>query len=734
MSPSPLPFDLDEAFTAKFTLGEKLGAGAMGTVYRGTQLSLNRSVAIKFLSEGLARDPGCRQRFTSEAVMAARLAHTNLVAVHDHGEVSGRPYIVFEFVAGRSLRGRMDEGPMSAREALEMAAQVCEGLKYAHAAGIVHRDIKPENLLVTAEGVVKIADFGVAKDLLDDLHATQPGAIVGTPLYLAPEQAEGKKATAASDLYAVGTVMYEVMTGQLPFDGGSFVDLLRRKLSDRPPRADVVNPCVPARVGALVDVALERDPALRYPSAEAFGLAVKKALMLPEVNATPRGTAVAPSPGRRISRGSARTRAAPDTLMHVPERPSNPRVSAPIELRRGWNRPLVASGVALALLVALGGTGLAVRHRLAARRERPPRPAVEYRAGVPETPPVSLASDALPSGSATTFAAVETPATPMPVPVANPADERHERESGLDWLRRVPWSCKAFLAARAERATPEAIEEILTRRTKFDARACLFLAKMRQEQADVTRTARYMGETLEQMVDGFASEPELRGMFEQVGRWLGDVMLTSEGFGRGAAPASSLEETLRRGRGLLDSGKAREALALLLQLRERGFPERGLYLSLGIACLKAGDGFGAVLNGAGYSSSPGLEGTEAAALFLASEGLSMLELPGLATRARDRSQALSPPAASLQRLLEWETRLSERQQEEPPSAPEWKLVKNLPQGEWMSREEWLGRGWPQSAFERLAGNGALKIELGKPLLERIKERFKALKEDGPWRE
>ena len=239
-----------------------LGKGGMATVELARDTELGRRVAVKRLFVSLADDHVFQQRFLREARMAAALSHPNLVSVYDVGEEGGLPYIVMEYVEGETLAELMArEGPLPERRAVDLLVQTCAGLQQAHAAGLVHRDIKPQNLLVRRDGVVKIADFGIARTL-DSTQLTQAGTVLGTDAYLAPEQAAGEPVTSAADIYSLGAVAYELLMGRTPHTFESLADLTQKQRQP-PPRLRGVEP----HVERAVLRALSFRPADRQRSA-----------------------------------------------------------------------------------------------------------------------------------------------------------------------------------------------------------------------------------------------------------------------------------------------------------------------------------------------------------------------------------------------------------------------------------------------------------------------------------
>ena len=261
-----------QTLVGRYRLGEQLGVGGMSTVRLAVDERLEREVAIKLLAEHLAQDEAFVARFRREALAAARLVHPNVVQVFDFGldESSGQHYIVMEYVPGQSgaeiLR---DRGRLPVPEALDIVGQSCRGLDYAHRNGVVHRDVKPGNLLRSHEGVVKLADFGIAK-AASDSSITKVGSVLGTAAYLAPEQARGEEAGPAADLYALGVVTYQFLTGRLPYEASSLTELALKQQREAPPRLSEVNPDVPPELSDAVDQALALSPGERWADALAM--------------------------------------------------------------------------------------------------------------------------------------------------------------------------------------------------------------------------------------------------------------------------------------------------------------------------------------------------------------------------------------------------------------------------------------------------------------------------------
>jgi hypothetical protein len=260
----------------RYTLEGRLGFGGMSTVHRAMDMRLERQVAVKLLAEHLADDPTFVSRFQREAQAAARLVHPNIVQVFDSGrdEPTGQYFIVMEYIEGQSgaeiLR---DDGWLEVDEALAIIDQACEGLHYAHRHGVVHRDVKPGNLLRSREGEVKLADFGIAK-ATEQSSITQVGSVLGTAAYLAPEQARGEEAGPRADLYALGVVTYQLISGRLPYEAASLTELALKQQQEEPPLLDTLVAAVRPELAEAVAVALALDPRERYQTAREMGRAL----------------------------------------------------------------------------------------------------------------------------------------------------------------------------------------------------------------------------------------------------------------------------------------------------------------------------------------------------------------------------------------------------------------------------------------------------------------------------
>jgi serine/threonine-protein kinase len=267
-----------QTIAGRYELGERLGLGGMSTVVVAFDTRLERHVAVKLLAEHLADDAQFVTRFRREAMAAARLVHPNIVQVYDFGldDPSGRYYIVMERIVGPSgAQVLRDRGHLPIDEAVDWIAQACRGLEYAHRNGLVHRDVKPGNLLLSeGDGTVKLADFGIAKTASDESSITQVGSVLGTAAYLAPEQAAGEEAGPAADLYGLGVVAYQLLSGRLPYEAASLTELALKQQREVPPPLHHVDPSIPPQLAVAVERALALTPQERYASADEMRKAV----------------------------------------------------------------------------------------------------------------------------------------------------------------------------------------------------------------------------------------------------------------------------------------------------------------------------------------------------------------------------------------------------------------------------------------------------------------------------
>ena len=251
---------IETTVDGRYQIVARIASGGMGEVYRAHDAVLDRDVALKILHTTLAGDDAFIDRFRREARAAGLLGHPNIVAVHDWGETGDTYFMVMEFVHGPNLRSLLlRHGPLPAAQAVEVGSQVLAALEHAHGKGIIHRDVKPENILITTEGVAKVADFGLARALAESRVTSAPGTVTGTVQYLAPEQIEGEPADAQTDLYATGIVLYELLVGRVPFTGETSVAIAYKHLQERVPPPSVANPMVPPSLDRAVLAATEPD-------------------------------------------------------------------------------------------------------------------------------------------------------------------------------------------------------------------------------------------------------------------------------------------------------------------------------------------------------------------------------------------------------------------------------------------------------------------------------------------
>jgi eukaryotic-like serine/threonine-protein kinase len=268
-----------EKIAERYEVQELVGTGGMSSVYKAHDSLLERNVALKVLHEQYTSDDEFVERFKREARAVAQLSHPNIVTVIDRGEDGGKQYIVFEYIDGENLKELVvRSGRLPLRDALELTLQVARGLAFAHDQGLVHRDVKPQNVLLNGDGRAKVTDFGIARSLDVEHGVTQTGTVLGTTNYIAPEQASGQPVDAQTDVYSLGVVLYELLAGDVPFPGENFVAVAMKHVNEPPPNILDVRKDVPLRVAAAIDRALEKDPAQRFPSMDAFAAELEACL------------------------------------------------------------------------------------------------------------------------------------------------------------------------------------------------------------------------------------------------------------------------------------------------------------------------------------------------------------------------------------------------------------------------------------------------------------------------
>lgn len=261
----------EQELNGRYRLLNRIGAGGMSTVYRAQDLALGRLVAVKVMHEGLTGDPVFLKRFSQEAQAAASLSHPNVITVHDVGQDGHRHYIVMELVEGDDLKTIIRRyAPLPLDKTLELMIQVASGIGYAHRAGFVHCDVKPQNVMVTGDGQAKVADFGIAR-VISEATMSRDDLAWGTPHYFSPEQAAGKSATPSSDVYAIGVIMYEMLTGRLPFEAETPTALALMHLNNEAPWIADLNPSIPTPVAKIVHKVMAKEPSARYRTADQLG-------------------------------------------------------------------------------------------------------------------------------------------------------------------------------------------------------------------------------------------------------------------------------------------------------------------------------------------------------------------------------------------------------------------------------------------------------------------------------
>jgi eukaryotic-like serine/threonine-protein kinase len=329
----------------RYHLEERVGSGGMAVVYRARDLELERLVAIKVLREDYSSDEAFRERFRQEARAAANLSHPNIVTVHDFGLHAGRLFIVMEHVPGTDLKTTLQHRRgFSVEETLSLMVQACAGVGYAHRAGLVHCDIKPQNMLITPDHRLKVVDFGIARALASIQPDEKAEIVWGSPQYFSPEQAAGEPPSPASDVYSLGIVMYEMLTGQLPFSASSSTELARRHRQDMPKAPREINPAIPPNLELILLKVLAKEPSARYRTADQLGRVLTNFMQHPDLAKT------------------VTSQPAPFTPSERSESPTTPNpASRPIllELERQEKNPLDIDWITIALgllaLIAVGG-------------------------------------------------------------------------------------------------------------------------------------------------------------------------------------------------------------------------------------------------------------------------------------------------------------------------------------------------------------------------------------------
>ena len=340
----------------RYRVVSRIGSGGMADVYLAEDLQLGRQVALKILHRRFAEDQEFVERFRREASSAAGLSHPNVVNVFDRGETEGTYYIAMEYLPGESLKALVRRGgAVDPATAIDYVIQILRAARFAHSRGVIHRDLKPHNVIVDEEGRVRVTDFGIARAGASDM--TQTGSIMGTAQYLSPEQAQGHAVSAASDIYAIGIVLYELLTGTLPFDGETAVTIALKQVSELPMPPSAVNPAVPPALDAVVLRALAKDPQQRFADAGAFIAALEqaRASLQPDIGDTARFAALELAGAAAAGAVSSPPASLPAALALPPLDEPEPEPDADEERRRRWW--WLALGI---VLLALAGVGAAL--------------------------------------------------------------------------------------------------------------------------------------------------------------------------------------------------------------------------------------------------------------------------------------------------------------------------------------------------------------------------------------
>jgi hypothetical protein len=382
----------------------------MGVVYRALDPALNRYVAVKVMTQGIATDPELRDRFMREARAAGSLQHPNIITIYDFGEIEGYLYIAMEYVEGSDLSEVMSrKDPLPVAGKIDIIVDVLQALDYAHNRRVVHRDVKPGNIRVSVDGRAKLMDFGIAR--LEKSDLTKSGIMIGTPDYMAPEQVTGAEITPATDVFAVGVVLFEFLTGLRPFEGPTLHAVLYKVVHEQPPRLKVVAPSIPPSLQPILDQALAKDPALRYPTAGAMARELS---------------------GVRLALSGAKTIAIQSRVTPL----RTLRVAEPRAARRRRRRLWLGGGGVLAVAAAAGFLVWSGRLPLLKHSDGGPKPGQ-----VRQAPPPAPAGSGQPSAgrpaaeqplpTAVAAAPVDTPAA-APAPVEDRKAEARRRAPARD--------------------------------------------------------------------------------------------------------------------------------------------------------------------------------------------------------------------------------------------------------------------------------------------------------------
>jgi serine/threonine protein kinase len=329
----------------RYQIESQLGSGGMAVVYKARDLMLERTVAIKVLREDFSRDPTFRERFRQEAKAAANLSHPNIVTIHDFGFDKDRLFIVMEYVPGVTLKALIQQrGRLSIEKSISLMVQACAGIGYAHRAGLVHCDIKPQNMLVTPDQRLKVMDFGIARALASIQPDEKVDFVWGSPQYFSPEQAAGQAPSPASDVYGLGIILYEMLTGQLPFMASSSKELSQLHMNARPPSPRRYNPAIDENLNRIILKVLSKEPSARYRTADQLG----RVLITFSQQHASQQQPPRPQESKPLPPQQPRPEPKPQPIVQVRREPIVP-VSNPLDM--DW----LTIGLGLLTLVAVGG-------------------------------------------------------------------------------------------------------------------------------------------------------------------------------------------------------------------------------------------------------------------------------------------------------------------------------------------------------------------------------------------
>jgi serine/threonine-protein kinase len=398
----------------RYEVGEPIGEGNFSVTYRARDIVLGRLVAVKILRDQYASHAGFSSRFENEARAAALISHPNVIQVFDFGHEDRTEYIVMQYVGGPSLKDYMrDEGPLTVDEAVSFTRQILDGLAAIHEAGIIHRDVKPQNVLLTDTQQIKLTDFGIARLGSGSTGLTESGTAIGTAAYMAPEQASGSDVTPASDLYSVGVILYEMLTGRLPFPGDNPVQVMYRHVNELPPPPRSINRAIPVGIEAVVLRALAKNPDDRFATAQAM----RDALLDPAalVGHTPRGMYSDPTEATAVS---------PVVAASVPPRIPPPPPPAPPAREGGVPWPRVLP-ILLVVVLALVIGAIAAASQFGGGSKNNPTATVPIVAVVSPTESATETPTEVPPTMTPTLEPTETPSptvtpTNTPEPTATP--------------------------------------------------------------------------------------------------------------------------------------------------------------------------------------------------------------------------------------------------------------------------------------------------------------------------